>query len=102
VRRLIVEAAAPEHEAAQLRSGERQFPDFDRIGAAEFLRDLAAERGHHVKAIKDRHEAAFGKAYADLTSACNACHQALNHAVVAIEVPQSASVFDLDLMPAKP
>lgn len=52
-------------------------------------------------AIKAKDQAAFGKAYSDLTSACNACHQATNHAVVAIKVPSSASVFDQDFTPVR-
>jgi hypothetical protein len=42
-------------------------------------------------AIKSKDSAAFAKAYADLTDACNSCHQALNHGVVQIRVPRRAS-----------
>jgi hypothetical protein len=42
-------------------------------------------------AIQSRDATAFAKAYASLTNACNACHQALNHGVVKIRVPTSAS-----------
>ena len=45
-------------------------------------------------AIKSRDGAAFDKAYADLTDACNSCHQALNHGVVNIPVPSRASTSD--------
>jgi hypothetical protein len=38
----------------------------------------------------------FAKAYADLTDACNSCHQALNHGVVQIRVPSRTSASDLD------
>jgi hypothetical protein len=47
-------------------------------------------------AIKSRDHAAFAKAYADLTDACNSCHQALNHGVVEIRVPTRASASDLN------
>ena len=40
--------------------------------------------------------AAFDKAYADLTGACNSCHQALNHGVVNIRVPSRTSALDLN------
>src|ERR1700721_1694798 len=47
-------------------------------------------------AIKAKDNAAFAKAYADLTDACNSCHQALNHGVVEIRVPNRASAWDLN------
>lgn len=46
-------------------------------------------------AIETKDDAAFAKAYADLTDACNACHQALNHGAVVIGVPDGASSSDL-------
>jgi hypothetical protein len=47
-------------------------------------------------AIKSKDGAAFAKAYSDLTDACNSCHQALNHGVVQIRVPNRTSASDLD------
>ena len=38
------------------------------------------------------------KAYDDLTSACNACHQATNHGVVVIRAPTDASLSDQDFV----
>jgi hypothetical protein len=46
-------------------------------------------------AIRSKDSAAFGKAYADLTDACNSCHQAFNHGVVEIRVPNRTSTSDL-------
>ena len=46
-------------------------------------------------AIKSRDSIAFTKAYADLTDACNSCHQALNHGVVEIRAPNRTSASDL-------
>src|SRR6478672_7925634 len=46
-------------------------------------------------AVKSRDSAAFTKAYADLTDACNSCHQALNHGVVEIRAPNRTSASDL-------
>ena len=54
------------------------------------------------KAIRSKDAKGFAKGYADLTSGCNACHQSMNHGVVVIRVPQSASVPDQDFAPAKP
>jgi hypothetical protein len=47
-------------------------------------------------AIQSKDSTAFAKAYADLTSACNSCHQALNHGAVEIRVPSRTSASDLD------
>jgi hypothetical protein len=46
-------------------------------------------------AIQSRDATAFAKAYAGLTDACNSCHQALNHGVVEIRVPNRTSASDL-------
>jgi hypothetical protein len=47
-------------------------------------------------AIRSKDSPAFDKAYADLTDACNSCHQALNHGVVEIRVPNRTSAPDLN------
>ena len=47
-------------------------------------------------AIESKNHATFAKAYADLTDACNSCHQALNHGVVEIRVPPRTSASDLN------
>jgi hypothetical protein len=48
-------------------------------------------------AIQSKDATAFTKAYADLTDACNSCHQALNHGVVEIVVPSRTSASDLKI-----
>jgi hypothetical protein len=48
-------------------------------------------------AIQSKDATAFAKAYADLTDACNSCHQALNHGVVEIVVPGRTSASDLKI-----
>jgi hypothetical protein len=50
-------------------------------------------------AIQSKDTTAFGKAYGDLTTACNSCHQALNHGVVAIRIPSGASDPNQDFTP---
>jgi hypothetical protein len=47
-------------------------------------------------AIQLKDASAFAKAYASLTDACNSCHQALNHGVVKIRVPNRTSASDLN------
>jgi len=53
-------------------------------------------------AIQSKDSVGFAKAYADLTDGCNACHQALNHGVVAIRVPDGPSASDQDFSSATP
>jgi hypothetical protein len=82
---------------------------FDRLGLAHTmdheipLRDLISsvtatpfEDVH--KAIESKDTVAFAKAYDDLTSACNACHQATNHGVVVIRAPTDTSLSDQDFV----
>jgi hypothetical protein len=54
-------------------------------------------------AIKAKDSGAFTKAYADLTAACNACHQSAGHPVIVIQVPSvSGTAFpDQDFNPRK-
>jgi hypothetical protein len=86
---------------------------FDRLGRAHprdheiSLQDMIAtvtaqpfEDLH--KAIEAKDTAAFAKAYGDLTSACNACHQGMNHGVVVIRVPTNSSISDQDFAKAAP
>jgi hypothetical protein len=86
---------------------------FDRLGRAHPveheipLRDLISgltapsfEDLH--KAIQSKDATAFAKAYGDLTSTCNACHQATNRGVVVIRVPTDSSISDQDFVPAAP
>ena len=47
-------------------------------------------------AIKSKDGAAFDEAYANLTDACNSCHQALNHGVVNILVPSRTSASHMN------
>jgi hypothetical protein len=47
-------------------------------------------------AVQSKDTTAFAKAYAGLTNACNSCHQALDHGVVEIRVPNRMSASDLN------
>ncbi len=53
-------------------------------------------------AIKAKDPAAFTKAYADLTTACNACHQSADHPMIVIQVPTVSAFPDQDFRPSKP
>src|SRR5882757_2475868 len=79
---------------------------FDRLGHAhpiehdisfpDMIAALTEQPFKELKgAIQSKDATAFAKAYADLTDACNSCHQALNHGVVEIRVPSRTSASDL-------
>jgi hypothetical protein len=55
------------------------------------------------KAIKAKDAAAFTKAYAGLTDACNACHKSADHPMIVIKVPDAAGTAfpDQDFSPTK-
>jgi hypothetical protein len=55
------------------------------------------------KAIKAKDQAAFAKAYAGLTDACNACHKSADHPMIVIKAPDVAGTAfpDQDFAPAK-
>ena len=52
-------------------------------------------------AIKAKDAAAFTKAYAGLTAACNACHQSANHPMIVIQIPTTSPFPDQDFRPQK-
>jgi hypothetical protein len=65
------------------------FPDMITSVTAQPFKELNS-------AIQSKDGTAFARAYADLTAACNSCHQALNHSVVEVRVPNRTSTSDLD------
>lgn len=52
-------------------------------------------------AIKAKDAAAFTKAYADLTAACNACHQSANHPMIVIQIPAASPFPDQNFRPQR-
>jgi hypothetical protein len=50
-----------------------------------------------TSAVQSKDGTAFNRAYADLTAACNSCHQALNHGAVEIIVPDRTAASDLKI-----
>src|SRR5260221_4917492 len=53
-------------------------------------------------AIKAKDQAAFNKAYGELTTACNACHQSADHPMIVIQAPTVSAFPDQDFRPPKP
>jgi hypothetical protein len=86
---------------------------FDRLGHAhptehdisfpDMIASVTEQPFKEMKsAIQSKDATAFTKAYADLTDACNSCHQALNHGVVGIVVPSRTAASDLKIESAPP
>jgi hypothetical protein len=73
-------------------------PTTQNISFPEMIASVTDQPFKELKsAIQSKDAAAFTKAYADLTDACNSCHQALNHGVVEIVVPGWTSPSDLKI-----
>jgi hypothetical protein len=73
-------------------------PTTQNISFPEMIASVTDQPFKELKsAIQSKDAAAFTKAYADLTDACNSCHQALNHGVVEIVVPDRTSLLDLKI-----
>jgi hypothetical protein len=71
-------------------------PTAQNISFPEMIASVTDQPFKELKsAIQSKDAAAFTRAYADLTDACNSCHQALNHGVVDIVVPGRTSASDL-------
>jgi hypothetical protein len=89
-------------EGAFRRLGQAHPTEQD-ISFPEMIASVTDQPFNELKsAIASKDDAGFAKAYTDLTSACNSCHQAVNHEVVAIRVPRGASVSDQDFTQATP
>jgi hypothetical protein len=83
---------------------------FDRLGRAhpvehdialqDLISGLTAPPFEDLRqAIQSKDATAFAKAYGDLTSKCNACHEATGHGVVVIRPPTDSSNSDQDFVP---
>ncbi len=86
---------------------------FDRLGRAhpveheiplqDLISGLTAPAFEDLqKAIHSKDAVAFAKAYSDLTSTCNACHQATGHGMVVIRAPTDSSISDQDFLQTAP
>jgi hypothetical protein len=75
----------------------RAHPTEHDISVPEMIASVAGQPFKELKsAIKSRDVTAFANAYADLTGACNSCHQALGHGVVNIRAPSRISASDMN------
>jgi hypothetical protein len=79
-----------------LKHGKLAIPDAIKSTVAQPMDAVGA-------AIKAKDQAAFTKAYGDLTAACNACHQSADHPMIVIKVPDvmGTAYPDQDFNPPK-
>ena len=79
------------------------WPTWRSVPVAEMMRSvLKAPMAALADAVKAKDGERFATAYQQLTSACDACHQAADRAAIVIRVPQSDAFPDQDLSPPKP
>jgi hypothetical protein len=77
---------------------EQAHPITQNISFPEMIASVTEQPFRELKsAVQSKDVTAFTKAYADLTDACNSCHQALNHGAVEIVVPGRTSASDLKI-----
>jgi hypothetical protein len=75
----------------------RAHPTTHDISLSDMIASVTGQPFNELNsAIQSKDGTAFAKAYANLTDACNSCHQALNHGVVEIQVPSRTSASDLN------
>ncbi|MEA2940322.1 MAG: hypothetical protein QOD09_851 [Bradyrhizobium sp.] len=73
-------------------------PTTQNVSFPEMVTSVTEQPFKELKsAVQSKDASAFTKGYADLTDACNSCHQALNHGVVEIVVPSAMSPSDLKI-----
>lgn len=94
--------ALHELEEALERAGET-WPKWQSHEIAAMISALTKEPLADLEAaIKAGDATKFADGYRRLTESCNSCHQATEHRMIVIRVPQSVPFPDQDFRPAKP
>ena len=93
------------YELSELRNAfariARTIPKYQTMDTAEMMTALTkAPLDTLEQAIKTSNGTQFNAAYAQLTQACNICHQSQKHAAVVIKIPDAAMFPDQDFRPA--
>ncbi len=90
---------ANELRGALTRIG-RTIPTYRNVGVDMAVNSIFADKLKAVEAaIKAADSAQFTATYAELTQACNSCHQGLEHPFLKIVVPDAANYPDQDFHP---
>ncbi|HUA51706.1 MAG TPA: hypothetical protein VMB81_06055 [Candidatus Sulfotelmatobacter sp.] len=78
----------------------RSVPVWESMPIATMIRSLTkAPLVALGEAIKSADPSRFEAAYGKLTDACNSCHQAANHGMIVIRVPDTVPFSDQDFRP---
>jgi hypothetical protein len=78
----------------------RTIPNYRNINVDTAVASIFADRLKAVDAaVKAADPAQFNAAYAEMTAACNECHQGMEHAFLVIKVPDSANFPDQEFRP---
>jgi hypothetical protein len=93
------------YELSELRNAfariARTIPKYQTMDTAEMTTALTkAPLDALEQAIKKTNVTQFDAAYAQLTQACNVCHQSQKHAAIVIKAPDAAMFPDQDFRPA--
>jgi len=93
------------YELGELRNAfariERTIPTYRTVDTANMTAAVTqAPLIALEQAIKARNPSQFAVGYAQLTRACNACHESLNHAEVVIKIPAAATFPDQEFQPS--
>jgi len=94
------------YELDELQEGFDDVNKFFRVKDDMQIGDMAGSTVMPVlpevkKAIEARDEAKFAAAFDKLTAACNACHQAANHAFIVIQRPTTSPYTNQSFAPKK-
>jgi hypothetical protein len=92
------------YELSELRNAfariARTIPKYQSVDTAEMVSAVTqAPLDALQRAVQASNASQFAAAYKQLTQACNACHQSLNHAAVVIKAPDAAMFSDQDFRP---
>jgi len=92
------------YELAELRNAlarvGRTIPLYRSVDTPVIIEATSVPLAALEQATRARDARAFAAAYADLTAACNACHQSQEHAMVVIRVPRGDAYPDQSFEPA--
>jgi hypothetical protein len=80
----------------------RLHPSYKDVPVGKMIEDTIKTPIEEVEtAIKARNRTGFGKAFDQLTDACNGCHQASNHAFIVIRRPAGSPFPNQSFEPAR-
>ena len=78
----------------------RTIPNYRNIGVDTAVAAIFSDKAKEVDAaVKAADPAQFTAAYGEMTAACNACHQGMEHSFLVIKVPDAMNYPDQEFRP---